>query len=342
MRNKRVVIYGGTQLNQALSKFVSLLAYELLKNERIMLVTGGFTAAGNQPSDKIPTDVAVLNGAELFAKEHGVPLDTILEAWLPEPAKDRREEGVERFPGGKVIPGLSAQARRLRLVQMADAIVTVMGEVRTALVLEMALAIARPALPLPFTKGDSEDHWRENRSYYMARLGITEDQAQRWEGFSVDEATAEAKAACLAEIVTAVNGVIRRNCLVLMPFKEELRDLYSSLKQRIDAEGFHPVRLDRDLYAGDVRETVRRLLRESDAIIADVTDRSANVMYEVGLAHAFGRDPLLLWRGDAKSLESQLPFYLRPQRIVFGTDPAQINEALKAYLDGVRSGRDHS
>ena len=100
--------------------------------------------------------------------------------------------------------------------------------------------------------------------------------------------------------------------------------------------GFHAVRLDRELYVGDVRETVRRLLHECDAIVADVTDRSANVMYEVGLAHACGRDPLLLWRGDAGALEKDLPFYLRPQRIVAQADPRAIAAALRRYLASAR------
>jgi hypothetical protein len=34
------------------------------------------------------------------------------------------------------------------------------------------------------------------------------------------------------------------------------------------------------VYAPDVRETVRRLLRGRDAVVAEVTDSSANVMYE--------------------------------------------------------------
>ena len=60
-------------------------------------------------------------------------------------------------------------------------------------------------------------------------------------------------------------------------------------------------------------------------------------MYEVGLAHAFGRKPLLLWRERADALE-ELPFYLRPQRIATGSESA-LAEALKTYLAEARSGR---
>ena len=162
MRNKRVVIYGGTDLirDSAVPKFVRSLAYELLKTDQVRLATGGFKSYRNQESDgeskKVQsTDVAVLEGAQQFASDQNLPLESVFETWLPEETKDRRDEGgPDRFREGKVqvLHGLSDQARRLRLVQIADALITIKGKVRTALVLEMAMAIGRPALPLPFTE----------------------------------------------------------------------------------------------------------------------------------------------------------------------------------------------
>jgi hypothetical protein len=335
MRNKRVVIYGGTTLDdKKVSPFVTDLAYALLHNERIVLATGGFESSAEVHAPLVSTDVAVLRGATRFASERAIPLESCLETWLPEPDKDRKTEGVQRFKEGTLqqLPGLSAQARRLKLVQVADAIVTISGHVHTALVLEMAVAIARPALPLPFTGGDSRTHWRDNRSYYLARLGVDASQASDWESFDVKDVPIEAAQARIPGIVDTVTRVMRRSCLVLMPFRDDVSNDYVEMEKIIDGEGFHAVRLDRELYVGDVRETVRRLLHECDAIVADVTDRSANVMYEVGLAHAFGRDPLLLWRGDTAAMEKSLPFYLRPQRVVAHEDPGEIAAALKTYL----------
>src|SRR5215217_5333551 len=98
MRNKRVVIYGGTRLDRKTSHFVTRVACELLKNERIVLATGGFRRAADQPPKTTPTDVAAMTGAALFARKHRAPLESCLEIWLPEPTKDRKTEGVERFP----------------------------------------------------------------------------------------------------------------------------------------------------------------------------------------------------------------------------------------------------
>ena len=341
MRNKRVVIYGGTNLQPRTTAFVEKLAYVLLENESIVLATGGFkTGAKSQPGTT-STDAAAAEGARAFAVERGIPLDDCLETWLPEPGKDRIDEKVERFNAGKsqVLLGLSAQARRMRLVQLADAIVTIRGEVQTALVLELALALAKPAVPVRFTGGDSRDHWEDNPGYYAARLGITPEQAETWETFNLDAAEIGAVQDRIAEIAQVVNRVLRRNCLVLMPFKDEFLDEFVQLQQVIDDNGFHPVRLDRELYTGDVRETVSRLLRESDAVVADVTTLSPNVMYEVGLAHAYGRKPLLLWRGSSDAMEQQLPFYLRPQRIACGGD-ADLLDAVTMYLGEATAGRE--
>jgi hypothetical protein len=340
MRNKRVLVYGGTLLEDKPARFVSDLAYRLLGNESIRLMTGGFERFAKTSTGLMSTDMAVLRGVQEFVGDNGVSLDECLETWLPDPSKDRTIEGVERFRQGKweVMHGLSAQARRLKLVQLADAIVTVRGDVQTALILELALAMARPALPLSFTGGDSADHWGENRSYYVARLGFSDAEAHSLETFNPMSADPVAHEAFIAQIVTTITRVISRTCLVLMPFREELDNLYATWTDIIRDEGFHPIRLDRDLYSGDVRETVVRLLRDCDAVIADVTACSPNVMYEVGLAHAFGRKPLLLWQGPLETIGRELPFYLRPQRLAIGSG-SELTEALKTYLTEARSGR---
>jgi hypothetical protein len=338
-RNKRVVIYGGTELDPPVAHFVSRLAHALLENESIVLATGGFRGKSEDRTGPVSTDVSVRDGARKFASENGQPLESCLETWLPEPAKDRRDVDPNRFPDGnrQVLPGFSAQARRLRLVQIADAVVTVRGFIQTTLVLEMALASARPAVPLPFTSGDSAQHWSDNRSHYLARLGISEEQAKTWESFEINDMTSDAAVTSrINEVVAVVNRVIGRTCLILMPFS----DTDTELAKVIDQQGFHPIRLDRNLYTGDVRQTVQQLLQDCDAVIADITKLSANVMYEVGLAHAYVKKPppLLIWHGDPKDLESSLPFYLKPQRIVSEKDPGGVFGGVNEYLEAIKTG----
>lgn len=335
-RVKRVVIYGGTELPPDLAAFVSRLTAALLRNNTLFVATGGFKGASDDRNGPVSTDVAVRDGARTFAGT-AREVEDCLETWLPDPGKDRTDVDPHRFDEGRIqqLPGFSAQARRLKLVQSADGIVTIRGHIQSMLLLESALVSGRPALPLPFTGGDSRDHWLENRPHYLARLSISADQAERWESIFVDDPLPEpAATALIDEVVSVVNRMIGRKCLVLMPFSES----FAELSRLIRAEGFHPIRLDQDLYTGDVRQTVQQLLNECDAIIADVTKPSPNVMYEVGLAHAHSRAPLLIWHGDASRLEESLPFYLKPQRIVSANEQGGVAEAVKEYLQSIREG----
>jgi hypothetical protein len=275
---------------------------------------------------------------EIMPETLGNRLNLVLRRVYMSRQKDRRDVDPDRFHDGTVraFSGFSAQALRLKLVQIADAVITVRGHVKTALVLEMALA-AGAAAPLPFAGLDSATHWQENRSHHLARLSINEDHAKRWESVPVVATTPESDVkALIDEVVGVVNRAIGRKCLILMPFSEDDTDLIDVVGDL----GFSAIRLDRNLYTGDVRQTVQQLVQDCDAVIADITSLSANVMYEVGLAHAYGKkpSPLLIWRADPKMLDSALPFYLRPHRVASSKDHGGTLGAVREYLEALQSG----
>ncbi len=332
MRDKRVLFYGGPHLNAGVSRFVEELAFHLLSaNDRIRIVTGGFKAYRDKP-EGTSTDVSAASGAIRFAAEKGVPVDSVLETFLPDPLYDDPLRKIERFgptEGGErhVLKGISDKARRLKLVQLADAVITVAGHRHTALVLEMAIAAGRPALPLAFTGGDSEDYWKAYEPYFLERLGLSDADAGRIQDLTIP-ATPERAAECRTAIAKVVGQLIQnKNCLVLMRFRQELDPFYARLKKAIEDSGYFAIRLDHQVYPGDIRDTIQKYLRECRAVIAVVTDQSPNVMYELGLAHAFGRSPLLLC-GSLKDL----PFYLKLDRTLEIHDDTRLTEALAPYL----------
>ena len=337
-RPRRVVLYGGTKLERPVASFVERLAEALLHNESIRLAVGGFKGESDDRTQLVSTDICVRDGALKFVKGDRDLLKECLETWLPEGAKDRKDVDPHRFREGEIheLDGYSAQARRVKLVQIADALVTVSGHVQSMLLLEIALATGRPAVPLVFTGGDSKDHWSANRGYYYARLALGAEQAKRWEEFKLDEATPDSAIRnMVAEVVPVVNRVIGRKCLILMQFKKSDKDL----RKVIEGEGFQPIRLDQDLFTGDVRNTVQQLIEECDAVIADITELSANVMYEVGLAHSFKKNPapLLIWSGAPEGI-GELPFYLKPHRVATAKDAGGTMGAVREYLRSVKSG----
>jgi hypothetical protein len=113
-----------------------------------------------------------------------------------------------------------------------------------------------------------------------------------------------------------------------MPFKEEEfnQTIYSKVIKpfienefkiscyRVDEDGL-PDRIDNKIYSYILRASF---------IIAEVTTRNPNVMYELGLAHMLEKDCIIL----TQSPNSQVPFDI--QRI--SAVPYETDDQLKAYL----------
>lgn len=94
---------------------------------------------------------------------------------------------------------------------------------------------------------------------------------------------------------------------VLMPFAEEFRPIYIEIiKPIVEGFGLTCIRAD-DLYGSKtIIEDVWKLINEAKIIIADVTGKNANVFYEIGLAHAVGKEVIII----SQTIED-VPFDLR-------------------------------
>jgi hypothetical protein len=311
-----------------------------------VIVTGGFDR-DTRLDRNISTDRAALRGAVRFASRTGTPLEKHFQTWVPERSRDR--EGVVRFREGFVreLKGKSAQARRLTMVQQVEAVVTAKGKTHTALVLDQAFALDRPVLPLPFTGGDSQDYWNENKESIVDAFQLSDDLVQRLEAGPAQHSTEmTALAREVADHIWNASSHLTRVCLVLSPFRKELEAFYDNLlKPAVEAAGFDAIRLDRTTDTGNIAQLFVHRLTSADAVIADVTDGNANVLYELGHAHARGIEPLLYSRkklGD--EVWRRLPFYLYQHKVLdFDVDSDDgrlvLIDRLHDFLRGIRSKR---
>ena len=93
----------------------------------------------------------------------GIDLKNCYEAWIPEPALDRSDlKGVVRMSEEdgitvRVMTGRTALGRRLAMAGGVDMVVTISGRQHTEVVVEQALELGLPVLPVPTAGGDSRD-----------------------------------------------------------------------------------------------------------------------------------------------------------------------------------------
>ena len=84
-------------------------------------------------------------------------------------------------------------------------------------------------------------------------------------------------------------------CFVLMPFADDYRPLYEDqIRPSVVGAGLRCERADEikgmSLITWDIWERINR----ARFLIADLTDQNPNVFYELGLAHAIGKDVILI------------------------------------------------
>ena len=127
-------------------------------------------------------------------------------------------------------------------------------------------------------------------------------------------------------------------CFVMMPFGEWMDTYYREIfVPAIREAGLEPVRADELFSTGSVIEQIWEQIRRAKVLLADLTDKNANVFYELGLAHAANK-PVVFTTGSL----DDVPFDLRHLRVaVYDIRDPSWGEKLKinlaAYLKAAKA-----
>lgn len=101
-------------------------------------------------------------------------------------------------------------------------------------------------------------------------------------------------------------------CFMMMPFGGWFDKYYQEIYvPAIKDAGFEPVRADELFNTGSVVEQIWEQIEKAKVLLADLTDKNANVFYELGLAHA-ARKPVVFTAGKVEDV----PFDLRHLRVI--------------------------
>lgn len=110
------------------------------------------------------------------------------------------------------------------------------------------------------------------------------------------------------------------SCFVMMPFAMPTGGYYASIYEpAIKKAGITPVRADTDIFGtGKIIDQIWLGINNARVLVAELTGRNPNVLYELGLAHALKKPVVLV-----SSNEGDVPFDVRHVRVIYYemTDP---------------------
>ena len=120
------------------------------------------------------------------------------------------------------------------------------------------------------------------------------------------------------------------SCFIVMPFGQEWSaDVHRILARACETAGVRPVRGDDLFTPTDILEDIWQSLNAADFVIADITGRNPNVLYELGIAHTLAKPVLILSR-DAVDI----PIDLATRRVIlYGQKADAWREDLARMMD---------
>lgn len=135
-----------------------------------------------------------------------------------------------------------------------------------------------------------------------------------------------------------MNATLPR-AFVIMQFTEQFNSFFEHViypvAKRSGLEAFR----GSDVYKpGIILEDILRDILESEVIIAEITPSNPNVFYELGYAHALGKQTVLL----ADRASAELPFDIRGYRVIFYENTIkgkpEVEKQLEAHLKNIMTG----
>lgn len=341
-RPRRLLLSGGSRLSRGAALLWRELGRLLAVEDGLVVITGGLAGFKGDP-DAWSADRVVIEGLLEGLRARGISPEERIETVLPD--RERDWDKLIRFREGRirVLGRRTAQARRFSMVQLADVVVAIEGEHGTRSVLDVALAIERPVLPLPFGGGASAEVWRDVPDEVARWFRISNDEAAEFERIRLEDLGDTEIVALAARVHAWLMRGFTKTCFVIMPFQDEHATVYDqAIRPALEGHGLRPVRTDRSVVAGNVVEAIRDGLRHCYFAIADTTADRPNVMYELGMAHADGKPVILLRHAGADGTLSNVPFDVQSESILRYSDDMddlrrRIEAAVAVILGKVRS-----
>ncbi len=113
---------------------------------------------------------------------------------------------------------------------------------------------------------------------------------------------------------------------VVMPFQEKFTDIYEvGIKPACIDAGATCERVDEQIFVENILSRIYGQIKDADVIVAEVTGRTPNVLYETGYAHGLGKRVIFLTQ-NVKDIPFDLMHF---PHIVYGKSIATLKRKLE-------------
>lgn len=131
-------------------------------------------------------------------------------------------------------------------------------------------------------------------------------------GFSISDTLTKDSYWHRKSIWEPANDKLKSQVFVIMPFCTEIEPVYTDhIKKKCNEIGYDCLRADDIFSATNIMNDIWSLIKQSNVIICDCTGRNPNVFYELGLAHAIGRNVICITQN-----EDDIPFDISSIRYI--------------------------
>lgn len=125
----------------------------------------------------------------------------------------------------------------------------------------------------------------------------------------------------------------RLSAFVLMPFDEEFNAVYEKIiVPTLSKAGYEVSRADSNISQQNILRDIVRGIAKAAIVVADLTTMNANVLYELGIAHALRKPTIMI----VQQIQD-LPFDLRSYRVIgYSTKFDEIGRLEQSLFDHAR------
>ena len=127
-----------------------------------------------------------------------------------------------------------------------------------------------------------------------------------------------------------MSNQFKQHAFVVMSFKRSFRRRYEEgIKKAVESLGLLCARVDEMSFVGTIHETILDRIRNSYFVVADITENRPNCYYEIGVAHAMGRQVIL-----TKQSGSTTHFELSGFKVVEYSSTRELRDRLRESIIG--------